>query len=110
MIPFIPDTSKYIGKPRGEVFAEIIKQYGATHYIPGFEYQQWCRENPGKIPRILKDDNYYYTPGTVLGYSDGRVTVPYGRWRGDAWNRNDVWFEDDWFDFERVLLLPRIDS
>lgn len=116
MTPFIPDTSKYIGKPHGEVFAEIIKQYGKTHYIPGFEYQQWCRENPEKIPPILKEKDsngnyvYYYTPGTVIGRSDGRVIVPSGYWLGDEWSRFNAWVEYDWLGDARVLLLPRIAS
>ena len=74
MTPFIPDISSYFGKPRGEVFARIIKQYSKDYYIQGFEYQQWCRENPTKIPSILKekDSNGNYV---LLLYSWNRARL-----------------------------------
>jgi hypothetical protein len=104
---FVPDTSKYVGKPRGEVAQAIVKEYGKDYYIPGFEYQQWLSENPSKVPSTMKDENYYYTFGSSFGGSGGRVRVPYGSWNGKKWFRSDRWVGSGWSDVERVVLLLR---
>ena len=52
---------------------------------------------------LMETMYYYYTPGTVLGFSDGRVNVSYGNWNGDTWDRYGDWVEND--DNQRVLLL-----
>lgn len=105
--PTILYKEEWVDKPRGKIFEEVIKEYGNTHHIPGVEYQQWLNENPAKVPPSLKNEKWYYTPGTVLGNSDGNVLIPCGGWGHDRWDCS-VWLvQNNWQLPARVVLLPK---
>ena len=105
--PTILFKPEWVGKPLGEVFSEIITEYGNDYHIPGFEYQTYLAENPDKIPQQLKDGNLYFTPGSLSGYSNGRVRVPDGDWNGSGWSRYDDYVEYSWRRHDRVVLFRK---
>ena len=104
---FIPDLSKFNGKPLHEVIQHVMDTYSNTHYVPGIEYWKWLCENPGKSPPNLKDGNWYFFPGSVLRGRDGRWSVSDADWSGSEWNRNALWLTSAWNDNCRVVLLEK---
>ena len=105
--PTILFKPEWVGKQRGEVFSEIIAEYGNDYYIPGIEYQAYLAENPDNIPQQLKDDNWYITPGSLRGDSGGSVNVPSSSWDGSSWYRDERYVEFTWGSSDRVVLFPK---
>lgn len=104
---FIPDLSAFVGKPRHEVMKHIVDTYGSTHHIPGIEYWKWAIENFDQAPQALKDGNWYYFPGSVLRFKDGRWVVPRVCWDGSKFVRNASWLDGDWDAGGRVVRLEK---
>ncbi len=108
--PTIISREEWYNKPIGKVCEEVIKEYSDTHYIPGFEYQKWLRQNPDKVPSFLEDGKRYYTPGTVFTHCSGRVDIPFGwYYEGYRWQ---CCFSGDSVEWPfgsngGIILLPR---
>ncbi len=101
---FIPDLGQFNGKPLYEVMKYITETYGDKYTLPGLEYRDFIIKNPDKLPQ-LKDDNYYFFPGSVFRGSSGRWYVPYSHWRGDGFVRHILWLGYDWSSDCRLVLL-----
>lgn len=105
--PVVINKPEWVGKKLGEVFAEVIRDYSATHYIPGYDYIEWLNKHPDKHHDILDKTNYFYTPATVIGLGSGNGGVSCTYWLDDLWGRVRRNVEGDWYSNYRVLLLPR---
>ncbi len=106
--PVVINKPEWQGKKLGEIIAEVIRDYSATHYIPGYDYIEWLNKNPDKHHDILDNANYFYAPATVIGFDYGIGGVPCTRWRDGQWSRGrcgEVGLV--WDSRGRVLLLPR---
>jgi hypothetical protein len=100
---FIPDLSKFNGKPLFEVMQYVEKTYGDKYHLPGLEYQDFIIKNPDKFPQ-MKDGNYYFFPGSIR-YWGGYWRVPCSYWFGDAFDRYGRWLGYDWSSYYRLVLL-----
>lgn len=105
--PVVINKPEWVGKKRGDVFAEVIRDYSATHYIPGYDYIEWLNKNPDKHHLFLDKTNYFYAPATMIGDDYGNGSVPCSVWYDDQWYRNGFSVESVWDSSDRVLLLPR---
>jgi seryl-tRNA synthetase len=106
--PVVINKPEWQGKKLGEIMAEVIRDYSATHYIPGYDYIEWLNKNPDKHYDILDKTNYFYAPATVIGNDSGSVRVPCTRWGVGRWDRGGRSVGGGWMiSRDRVLLLPR---
>ncbi|OGI61993.1 hypothetical protein A2645_01780 [Candidatus Nomurabacteria bacterium RIFCSPHIGHO2_01_FULL_39_9] len=103
----ILDLKEFIGKPRSEVMKHVVDTYGSQYHIPGLEYEQYLLNNPDKVPKEMKDGNWYYFMGSTLRYRDGIAYVPCMRWDGDELYRDAPWLKNAWYSYVRVLLLEK---
>jgi len=101
---FIPDLSRFKGKPRYEVMQYVVETYGDKYISPGLEYQDYVIKNPDKFPQF-KDGNFYFFPGSIFRGSYGIWYVPYSSWGGGRFYRNDGWLGDGWYSSYRLVLL-----
>lgn len=90
---FIPDLSRFNGKPRYEVMRYVVETYSDKYILPGLEYQDYVIKNPDKFPQF-KDNNYYFFPGSIVRDSNGSWYVPYSYWNGDRFRRSFIWLGD----------------
>ena len=82
------EVKQFVGKPRSEVMAYIVKTYGGQYYIPGLEYQKYLLENPDKVPAGLQNGNVYYFMGSTFRCLRGELEMPCMRQSGNKldWN------------------------
>jgi len=101
------ELKQFVGKPKSEVAAYVVKTYGDKYHIPGLEYEKYLLENPDKIPAELKDRNWYYFMGSTLRGQHGNAHVPCVHWLGSRLSRDAHWLDSEWHEPERILLLEK---
>jgi hypothetical protein len=109
--PFIPDLSAFHGKTYTELLIHVQEKYGKTHYLPGFELNDYYTNNPNKIPIYLKNsDLYFLLPGSSVGFSYGDACVAFGNWTGLQliWGGYPV--VGSFNSTEKVVLFERTDN
>ena len=103
----ILDMKEFVGKPKSEVMESVIEKYGGQYYIPGLEYEKYLLENPDKVPKEIKDGNWYYFIGSTLRGQDGHSSVPCVYWDDSKLYRLAYWLGHKWYGSDRVLLLEK---
>ena len=103
----ILDMKEFFGRPRSEVMKAVVEKYGSSYHIPGLEFEKFLLENPDKVPKEMKDGNFYYFPGSTLRDKDGDADVPSVGWGGVEFGRGAGWLDGGWNSFGRVLLLEK---
>jgi len=101
------ELKQFIGQPRSEVIKFVVDNYGKDYHIPGLEYEQYLLNNPNKVPKELKDGNWYYFMGSTLRTQGGDALVPTLHWNGDELDRSAAWLKNFWFGSDRVFLLEK---
>ena len=110
---FTPDLSRFNGRPGFEMMQYVVETYGDKYILPGLEYQDYVIKNPDKFAQ-LKDNNYYFFPGSIFRDSDGDWFMPCSRWDGrrfgPRWDgrrfgRDRGWLGRGWDSSYRLVLL-----
>jgi len=101
------ELKRFAGQPRSKVMAYVAEKYGGQYKIPGPEYVEYLFENLKKVPKELKDYNYYYLMGSTINDEENNpciscVYVWGGEFRRTLLPLASVWFKDD-----RVVLLEK---
>ena len=99
--------SEFIGKPRLELAKYLAENYSDKYHIPDIEYWKYLIENEDKIPKELKDENYYYFFGSILRDQNGNWNVPNSHGDGSQRYRSAGWLKVGWGFNDRVLLLEK---
>ena len=103
---FIPDLSKFEGKPLHEVMQYVANTYGSKYKIAGLEYMDFLINNPSKVSKELKDTNFYFFFfGSVSRDSSGFWYAPCAYWIGRDFRRRSDWLGGDWVSYGRLVLL-----
>lgn len=103
----ILDMREFVGKLKEEVMKAVIEKYGGQYHIPGLEYEKYLLENLDKIPKEMKDENWYYFMGSVLRGQGGYSSVPCVGWDGSELGRSALWLGNEWSEDDRILLLEK---
>ncbi len=103
------DLKEFIGQPRSEVMAHVVKTYGDKYNIPGLEYERYLIQNPDKdkVPAELKDGKYYNFMGSTLRDQRGDSSFPCVRWDEGRLLRTASLLVLKWDESDRVLLLEK---
>jgi hypothetical protein len=99
------ELKKFTGKPRSEVMAYILKTYGGQYQIPGPEYEEYLFENLGKVPKELKDYNWYYLMGSTINDEENNPCISCVYFYAGEFRRALVPLNGEWYKDDRVVLL-----
>jgi len=95
--------TEFIGKTRQQLLEHLLENY--KERLPTSDAMEYLLNNPKEVPEYMKDRNWYYFFGSFLRDQDGIANVPCVGWDGGELNRSAYWLGNEWYGFDRVVLL-----